>query len=183
MSNDTIGSSDRSRITLHVRVLMEPTRFSLTDMISAMKQLYAAHGIHVEVSSTERISRPDLMDVEVGRCVSDETTAEQRELFSIRGNISSSEIVVYCCRSTDPPYNGCAAHPAGIPACVIVAGASKWSLAHEVGHVLGLPHVDRRPNCLLDRLMTECGTDNITNLPPDFAPSEITKIRNSGLVK
>ncbi|WP_375141746.1 matrixin family metalloprotease [Bacillus sp. EB600] len=39
--------------------------------------------------------------------------------------------------------------------------ANIWTLAHEIGPVLGLRHVDNR-----DRLMY-WNTSNITNLPPD----------------
>lgn len=178
MSSDNSASSDRSRVTVHLKVLMEPVRFSLTEMVNAMKQVYSASGIQLEIGSTERISRPDLMDVDVGECVFGQTTDEQRELFKIRGKASSSEVVAYCCRSTNPPFNGCAAHPTGIPACVISAHASKWSLGHEIGHVLSLRHVSDS-----DRLMFGGGTDNVTNPPPDFVTSEVTQMRNSGLIK
>jgi hypothetical protein len=57
----------------------------------------------------------------------------------------------------------------------------EWTMANEVRHVLGLPHCDASPNCLLDRLMTGCGTDNITNLPPDLIASEVTTMDQSDL--
>jgi predicted Zn-dependent protease len=40
-------------------------------------------------------------------------------------------------------------------------------MGHEVGHVLGLSHVNNN-----DRLMTGNGTANITNPPPDLIESE-----------
>jgi hypothetical protein len=49
-------------------------------------------------------------------------------------------------------------------------------MGHEVGHVLGLSHVNNN-----DRLMTGNGTANITNPPPDLSSSEITTMRNSSL--
>ena len=73
-----------------------------------------------------------------------------------------------------PPYNGCATHPAGQPGAVIVQGATQWTMAHEVGHVLGLSHVNNN-----DRLMTGNGTSNITNPPPDLIASEITTMNSS----
>ena len=55
------------------------------------------------------------------------------------------------------------------PGAVVASGASAWTLAHEIGHVLGLSHVSDN-----NRLMTGLGTDNITNPPPDIIASEKT---------
>jgi hypothetical protein len=51
---------------------------------------------------------------------------------------------------------------------VVTSVASQWTLGHECGHVLGLPHV-----APTDRLMMGGGTWNITNPPPDFVQSEV----------
>lgn len=37
-------------------------------------------------------------------------------------------------------FLGCGAHRPGSPACVVAANGSKYDMAHEVGHVLGLGH-------------------------------------------
>jgi hypothetical protein len=95
------------------------------------------------------------------------TTAEQNQLFANRNNAGANDVVVYFVRSTSPPYNGCAAHPAGRPGAVVAQIASRWTLGHEVGHVLGLAHVTNN-----DRLMTGGGTNNITNPPPDLTTGE-----------
>lgn len=83
-------------------------------------------------------------------------------------------MIVYLVRSTVPPLNGCAAFPAGRPSAAVVSGASAWTLAHEVGHVLGLPHVNDN-----NRLMTGNGTDNITNPPADIISSEASTMTAS----
>ncbi len=57
---------------------------------------------------------------------------------------------------------------AGQPGAVVAQGASQWTFGHELGHVLGLSHVNNN-----DRLMTGNGTANITNPPPDLVASEI----------
>jgi hypothetical protein len=84
--------------------------------------------------------------------------------------------VVYFVRSTVPPFNGCAAHPAGKPGAAVVQTATQWTFGHEVGHVLGLFHVNKN-----DRLMTGNGTANITNPPPDLVAAEMTTMTNSAL--
>jgi len=84
--------------------------------------------------------------------------------------------VVYFVRSTVPPFNGCAAFPAGRPGAVVAQVATVWTLGHEVGHVLGLNHVNDN-----NRLMTGNGTSNITNLPPDLISTEVITMRASNL--
>jgi len=162
-------------VRMHVKVLTNPT-VSLATMISSMEQVYATAGIGVEVVSTENLNLPLLNDVDVGNCTLGSTTVEQDQLFANRNNVGANEIVVYFVRSTVPAFNGCASHPAGRPGAVVAQGATRWTLGHEVGHVLGLFHVDDN-----NRLMTGNGTANITNPPPDVVTSEVNTMRASNL--
>ena len=154
-------------VRVHVKVLTSPT-VSLDTMLHNTREVYAAGAIDVEWLTTEALSLPALNDVDVGSCVSGVTTAEQAQLFANRNNVGANELVVYMVRSTIPPFNGCAAHPAGRPGAVVAQGASQWTFAHELGHVLGLGHVSNN-----DRLMTGLGTANITNPPPDLVAAEV----------
>ena len=90
--------------------------------------------------------------------------------------MGTNHVAVYFVRTTNPPSNGCAAFPAGRPSCAIVSTASSWTLGHEVGHVLGLPHVTPT-----DRLMMGGGTWNITNPPPDLIDAERVTMDASAL--
>jgi hypothetical protein len=141
-----------------------------------MRDVYRPAGIRVDVASTENLNLPLLNDLDVGQCFMGQTTAEQNQLFQNRNNVGANDVVVYFIRSTVPPFNGCAAHPNGSPGAVVVQGATQWTLAHEVGHVLGLNHVNDN-----NRLMTGNGTANITNPPPDLVNTEITTMDNSNL--
>ena len=154
-------------VRLHAKVLTAPT-IPIATMVQRMREVYGAVGINVVHASTENLSSPALNDVDVGTCTLGNTTAEQNQLFGNRNSAGANDVVVYFVRSTVPPFNGCAAHPAGQPGAVVVQGATQWTLAHEVGHVLGLFHVNNN-----DRLMTGNGTANITNPPPDLVASEV----------
>jgi hypothetical protein len=157
----------RETVRLHIKCLTAPTRFSINQMISSMRLTYATAQIGVRYVSFEVLNLPALNDIDVGGCTMGTATAEQTQLFANRNSAGANDVVAYFVRSTQPPYNGCAAFPAGRPGAVIASGASVWTLAHEIGHVLGLPHVNDN-----NRLMTGNGTDLITNPPPDLIASE-----------
>jgi hypothetical protein len=160
-------------VRLHTKILTAPN-VGVATAVRRMEEVYASVGIYVQVVSTENLDLPDLNDVDVGECLLGQTTAEQDELFANRNNAGADDVVVYFVRSTVPPFNGCAAHPPGIPAAVVAQGATQWTTAHEVGHVLDLRHVNDN-----DRLMTGNGTANITNPPPDLVSTEVTTMLNS----
>lgn len=165
------------RIDLYVKILTVPF-ISVADLVRSMRQVYEPHGIRVFVAGSEVLQLPTLMDIDVGACDQSALTSEQLELFGNRNGVPADGIAVYFIRSTNPPLNGCAAHIRDSPALVVTQLASRWSLAHEVGHVLGLDHVADT-----DRLMTGNGTFTITNPPPDLINSEIDTIRSSPFVK
>lgn len=170
-----------SCLGVHVKILTNPT-VPITTMIANMQQVYATAGIRVRLLSTENLALPLLNDVDVGTC-SGQTTTEQNQLFGNRNNVAANEVVVYFVRSTVPAFNGCASHPEGRPGAVVARVASQWTLAHELGHVLGLPHCDTDDACLLDRLMTTCGTGKITNAPPDLVAAEVGVMQGSALTQ
>lgn len=178
MHVDPIGNVPTVR--MHLKILQQPT-VPIETSVRQMRELYESVGIRVEVASTETINDADLLDCDVGGCTRGNTTAEQNRLFGNRNNVGNNEVVAYFVRSTVPPLNGCAAHPAGRPGAVIAQGSTQWTLAHEIGHVLGLNHCDSAGARLFDRLMTGGGTANITNPPPDLIGSEATTMRDSAL--
>lgn len=168
-------------LRMHIKILTNPTRFSIQQMVEAMQEIYYGAGIRVEWASTENLNLPALNDLDLvlpngNSCIRGSVSAEQTEIFNNRNNVTGNDIVVYFVNSTAPALNGCASHPAGRPGAVVTRGASRFTLAHEVGHVLGLSHVNDS-----NRLMTGGGTDNITNLPPDLIASEITTMIGSTL--
>jgi hypothetical protein len=163
-------------VRLHIKILTNPN-VAIETMISSMQWVYEGVGLIVQRVSTETLNLPALNDVDVGTCnLGDALTAEQAQLFANRNNAGPKDVVAYLVRSTVPPSNGCAVSAATAPACVVAQGASRWTMGHEVGHLLGLQHVNDN-----NRLMTGNGTANITNPPPDLIATEVITMRASTL--
>ena len=128
-----------------------------------MREVYSTAGIGVEVVSRENLTPAvlgnanfnNLNDLDVGACHRGAPSNEQNQLFQNQNHVAAdqrrNEVVVYFVRSvtatagTRPgAKNGCASHPNGRPGAAVAQIASQWTLAHEVGHVLGLDHIVRR---------------------------------------
>ena len=173
-------------LVVHLKSLLQidpPTAMTtfINTGFNRLAQLLSQFEIRVFRGTTEDLSGNSalahLVNVDVGEC-NNGTTDEQDELFANRNRVGAGDLVVYFVQSTTPPFGGCATHPDGRPGAIVVQaatsvapGASQWTLAHEVGHVLGLDHVDNT-----DRLMTP---GNITNPPPDISADEVDTMLES----
>jgi hypothetical protein len=201
--NNTPGCPFARCNTIHIKVLQQPN-IPIDTMLRNMRQVFSTANIRVVVGSRENLGGPAfaaLLDVDVGACppppVPQATlTAEQTQLFGNNNFVGANEIAVYFVRSvlrnnTEALF-GCAASPANQPSCVVAQTASPWTLAHEVGHVLGLAHIPGEntncpagnPNCCSTpdstRLMTGCGTNLITGTPT-LSQGEINTMNASTL--
>jgi len=181
---------------LHLKVWSNPI-VPIEKMLNRMREIYSTAGIGVVVATREDITSfnivTSLRDLDVvPLCPSGQTTQEQDQLFSNRDNVGDRELAIHFVRVTTPPLNGCAAHPDDISGAVVTSIASQWTLAHEIGHVLGLSHISgedtncpsSNPNCCSTpdrtRLMTGCSTSKIVGTPT-IAQNEIDTLRSSNL--
>ena len=163
-------------LRIHVRILAEPLHFTIEEMVDAARRVYATAGVQIEVGSTAWIDDFDV--VRVGRCAQGELTVDQRRLFIRREGVPPGDVVVYFMRALVPDMNGCASHPDDQPGALIAATATRWTLAHELGHVLGLGHVEQR-----ERLMTGWGKEGFGAAAPLLTPGEIALLRTSSVLQ
>lgn len=166
-------------VRLGLKVLVEPERFSLHEMLYEMATVYASVDFRVVERETETLNLPELEVVDVGECkgticTGNGSTDDQVTLFANRSGLDVIDVAAYFVDSTVKAFNGCATHPEGVPACIVTKNASRWTLGHEVGHVLCLRHVDDS-----DNLMTGDGTDDITNAPPDLTTDQMNTMREA----
>lgn len=167
---------------LHAKILVPPA-ISVQEQVQAVADLFAPAQISLTLASVQYLTLPEFDDLDVGRCRSGETTAEQNALFQHRNGAAAMDVCAYWVRSmtsVDGATIGCAAHPRSVPAVALIGSGwmTKWVLAHELAHVFGLTHV--REKCIgpLPNLMNPC--DDFTSPPPDLSADENTTMRLSG---
>jgi hypothetical protein len=180
-------------VRIHLKTMQAPTT-PVRTMLLNMRRVYATADMGVTVGSRENLTGPAftmLQDLDVGPCTGGTTSAEQNQLFQNRNNAGANDVVVYFARSVlrnnTGALNGCASFPAGSPGAAVAQIASQWTMAHEVGHVLDLDHIagengmgQRCSTPDFTRLMTGCGTGNITGTPT-VSQAEINTMRGSNL--
>ena len=150
-----------------------------------MQSIYGPYGISVEFAGGESLLLNSfetivLSNVNAGTCMMGGTLSNDQSLLFNMGSkqgISLTDITVYYVNQlqTDGGAGlaGCATHPS-TRACVAVAsGGSRWTLGREVGHVLGLSHVNDPTNVM------HTPTAAITSNPPGFTAVQLTTIKAS----
>ncbi len=167
-------------LNLHFRMLFELSsaqRNWLDDQFEAAKDLLSNADLALVNVSISLIPFGG-GDVSVGSCQAlDDGTDEKHKVFDLVPPFASSDDWLIFVAKSFSPNNaaGCAWHPAEKPGCIVCVGDSnanrKWKLAHELGHILKLSHIEDS-----DMLMNP--TVFWTHLPPDVSESELVAIRS-----
>lgn len=169
-------------VNLRLRVLVQPD-VTVKTLLDCCKKVFDQAKISINVRSDPlELSDADLVKFTAVKvhscCAGNSVTAEQSALYALASDVAAKDIVVFLVQDTDKALDGCAQHPKGRPGALVTSICSKWTLAHELGHVLGLPHVNEKT-----RLMFNGGTLGIKADPPVLTKEEVELMLKSDLVR
>ena len=127
------------RVRLHF-ISICTTTVPIARHISSAKAVYAQYGIQIVEASgmslmlsppeAARFARVD------GQCRWNITAGEYREIQDLGNPVPATDISVYYVNSLAGGVIGCGGHMPNRPACIVASNGTRWTTAHEVGHVL-----------------------------------------------
>ena len=140
-------------------------------LVQQLADIVQPRGIQVEIASRGTLALPTVQITDTGECTSGSITADQLQLYVQRDGMAPNDIGVYFVKGLNPggPGFGCASNDPLLPGpgCVLAPGNSPGLLSHEVGHVLGLSHVD--PGGMPNNVMIKQVPQTLKPLSPSQA--------------
>ncbi|MBF6193949.1 matrixin family metalloprotease [Nocardia implantans] len=175
-------------VKVHTKVLAPPKRASVDQMLYNAMTLFAANGVELVGVSQEDLTDPGDLDrfrtLYVGTAAA--PTAEVTDLhatfrspeYESGPGLEASEVLIAVVRDMVPAASGCASHPEAQPGVLLSASlASEWTLAHELGHVLGLGDSADSDNLMY------ASTAAITADPPQLSEDDVATVSASPLAE
>ncbi|HET6230377.1 MAG TPA: OmpA family protein [Longimicrobiaceae bacterium] len=137
-------------------------------LLGTANRVMAQDGIEFRIlTALPTLNSPQLLDIARTTCpltIGGDALrgAEETALFALGRAACAANFIVYFIRSDSLALRGCSAYPAGNPGVTVCDGATQYTMGHEIGHVLNLPH-----NGALNNLM------NTTTSGLPAAPSQV----------
>ena len=175
------------KVRLHARTINMPA-VSEYDALDSANKVYNPHGIEIVFATAQSLSLNFLdkivLDVVDGTCEWGKSNDDQKRLFNLGGSqgVGDTDILVYFVNRIQKPgggtSNGCAGHDPSKAAVMVASTGSRWTMAHEVGHVmLGRAF---RPVHDTDAGNLMLSDTKLINLdPPGLKPDQLTAMRAS----
>ena len=169
------------RVRLHC-ISLCLTNVPVTTHMTKATEVYAQYGIQIEMRSgmslmlspqeARRFAQVD------GRCEWNITAGEYREIQDLGNPVPATDISVYYVDRLADGVVGCGGHMPGRPACIVAANGTRWTTAHEVGHVLLGSSFRPVHEASTHNLMYR-STAGITWAMPILTPAQVAQIKRS----
>jgi hypothetical protein len=139
-----------TRLRLHAVLLAPPQRADFEEMLQNARTLYALAGLELVEASRQEAERDALDGPPAVFVGNGGPPAPGSELLALHDDLrrqaaergsrfEPTDVLVVVAPELVPASRGLPAHPAGAPGLVLSASlAGPWSLAHQLGHLLGL---------------------------------------------
>jgi hypothetical protein len=183
MKKDRHGNECSKRLPVGIYTLAAVQSFDYFEAVSFAERLYGKHGIFFDIVTqmcmaldAEQQVRLAVID---GSCEWDQNNSEQAELHTLvsapPGQVSV--FIVGGIQQDTGPLAGCAGHAPTTPAAVVSGSVgTKFTLAHEVGHILLTSGYSPVHESVNTNIMIG-GTHQIPiNSSPDFNAAQLQKI-------
>jgi len=174
----------RGRIVEMCTITIQGATPSVDPNLTVANRVMAQCGIEFRILRRDTVNNPVLLDIQQTTCPltiggDNNRGTEETALFALGRANCSSNFIIYFVRSNSLGLRGCSAFPAGQPGVTVADIATQYTFAHEIGHVLHLPH-DARPS----DLMTGAGTGTLPANPAnvDLFSDQCQRIDGSGFV-
>ncbi len=169
------------RVRLHFVSLCR-TSVPIATHVAKAIDVYAQYGIRiVEASgmslflSQQQATRFATVD---GQCRWNITAGEYREIQDLGNPIPATDIAVYYVNRLAGGVIGCGGHMPNRPACIVASNGTKWTTAHEVGHVLLTSSFSPVHESSTSNLMYR-STSAITRPLPVLTTAQVNQIKRS----
>jgi outer membrane protein OmpA-like peptidoglycan-associated protein len=145
---------------------------------AAAQRVWAQAGIEVRVLNPRTIDRPDLLHIDAP---SKQPDPDEIALYALGRDTCTVDIVGYYVKSTSPAALGRTTHVPLRPGFYVTDDATQYTLGHELGHVLGLPH----DKVEAKNLMFEEGTSGLPNNARDVLlnQNQLFDVQTGGFLK
>lgn len=129
----------KHRVGLHFRSI-SLTAVPFNTILASTQSVYAQYGIRIDMMNGESLlfSAQDQAKFEEvdQQCDWDLSVGEFNELHSRGSPAARTDVLVYFVKSFKEQLKGCGGHTKDRPACTVAESGTRWTVAHELGHVM-----------------------------------------------